>query len=1051
MPFLIFISIVAGYAVSGLLGLELAIPPGYATAIFPPAGISLAALLLSGRRYTPAVWLGSFVMNLWVGYRGAGALSATAVGVAATIALGSALQALLASTLVRRFVGLPATLDRAGTIALFMLHGGAIGCLVGASVGVTTLYSVGFVTGADAPYSWWTWWVGDTIGVMLISPLIFAAWGRPKGLWRSRRLSLLVPSVLGFVLVVALFFKISEVEQRNISERFNQQARSFNVRFQHELDATLEVLRGTGQFFDSSDTVTANEFRRFVLPSISRHPMITAVSWLERVTPDAMPSYLPRLQQLAGRPLQVWEKGADGGHVAVARRAFYTPVTYIEPRKGNEAAMGFDVHSEEVRRTAMVAAMRLQEPFATGHIQLVQGGQRHTSVLVFLPVKTTTPGALTPPAGILSLVLDIWHIAAATQLDEDRRMLHLLLTDSHESPPLYRSETAPGVSKLQFASTISFAGRQWQLSIEPTQSFMRESRSWQAWYGLAGGLILVSLLNAFMLLMTGQKARVEADVAERTRELGAMTSNAEHANQLLAAINRAQSAYISRLQAQPLFDGLLRDLLTITGSEFGVILEQERDPGQPPVVTLRAIRHAAWDDATCADHLRLLSGEGGTRELDQLFGGALAAGDVVFARDAIGGGAALPTLNHRVGIPLIHAGQIVGVIGLANRPQGYQRELVDRLRPLLATCASLAEGFREAQRRQTSEQAREDSELRLRTILDNALDALLTTDEVGCVESANPAAIALFGVPDLAGRQLESLLPGFDELVAAATSGERRAHALTANGGLRGPVPVEALVNPVALPQRTLCVVLLHDLSERLKIEQMKAEFIANMNHELRTPLTAIRGGLSLLRGMFGQQLPDAAKPLLDVADHNSQRLLSLVNDILDIEKIEAGKLPLKLEPIDLAEQVQRAVTLNLHYAEPLQVALRLGEVAAPAQALVDTERLQQVLANLISNAVKFSAPGGAVQLELHAHGGFWRIDVVDHGEGIPPEQQDKLFQKFFQVDGSPSRRQSGTGLGLAITRALVEAMGGRIGFHSQPGQGTVFHVDLPAQPGQAA
>lgn len=1043
-------SIVAGYAVSGLLGLELAIPPGYATAIFPPAGLSLAALLLAGRRYTPAVWLGSFLMNLWVGYRSAGALSATAIGVAAMIALGSAMQALFASTLVRRFVGFPATLSSAGPIALFLLHGGIIGCLVGASVGVTTLYSVGFVTGADAPYSWWTWWVGDTIGVMLITPLIFAAWGQPKGLWRSRRLSLFVPTVLGFVLVVALFFKISEVEQRNIAERFNQQARSFNVRFQHELDATVEVLRATGQFFDGSDSVTVDEFSRFVLPSIARHPTIKAVSWLERVTPDSMPGYLPRLQQLAGRPLQVWEKGADGKPAAVAPRAYYTPVTYIEPRQGNAAALGFDVHSEPVRRTAMEAAMRLREPFATGRIQLVQGEQRHTSVLVFLPVGAASQGGANPPAGVLSLVLDIGHIATATQLDEDRRMLYLQLTGNPALPPLYRSETARGVSTLKFASTISFAGRQWQLLIEPTQDFMRESRSWQAWYGLAGGLILVSLLNAFMLLMTGQKARVEADVAERTRELGAMTSNAEHANQLLEAINRAQSAYISRLQPQPLFDGLLRDLLTITGSEFGVILEQEPDQGRPSAVMLRAICHTGWDDGTCADRLRQFSGDAATRELDRLFCGALAGGSVVFACDATGGAAALPTLNHRVGIPLIHAGQIVGVIGLANRPQGYGLELVDWLRPLLATCASLAEGFREAQRRQASEQAREDSELRLRTILDNALDALLTTDEAGRVESANPAAVALFGVPDLTGRALESLLPGFDELVAAATSGERRAHSLTANGGPRGPVPVEALVNPVALPQRMLCVVLLHDLSERLKIEQMKAEFIANMNHELRTPLTAIRGGLSLLRGMFGQQLPDAAKPLLDVADHNSQRLLSLVNDILDIEKIEAGKLPLKLEPTDLAEQVQQAMVLNLHYAEPLQVVLRLGEITAPAQALADTERLQQVLANLISNAVKFSAPEASVELALHAHGGFWRISVVDHGEGIPTEQQDKLFQKFFQVDGSSTRRRGGTGLGLAISRALVEAMGGRIGFHSQSGQGTVFHVDLPAQAGAA-
>jgi PAS domain S-box-containing protein len=236
------------------------------------------------------------------------------------------------------------------------------------------------------------------------------------------------------------------------------------------------------------------------------------------------------------------------------------------------------------------------------------------------------------------------------------------------------------------------------------------------------------------------------------------------------------------------------------------------------------------------------------------------------------------------------------------------------------------------------------------------------------------------------------------------------------------------------------------DITERKAVERMKREFVATVSHELRTPMTAIKGSLGLLAGGVGGELPPTARELVATAQKNADRLLHLINDILDLEKAESGRQAFDLRPRPLWPILGQALADLRDYARGFEVACGL-EPAVPdlegALAAVDEGRLLQVLANLLSNAIKFSPPGERVRLRLLRTGTRLRVEVANRGPEIPHAFRERIFGKFAQADGSDSRQRGGTGLGLSIAKALVEGMGGTIGFTSEAGD-TVFFFEFP-------
>ena len=232
-------------------------------------------------------------------------------------------------------------------------------------------------------------------------------------------------------------------------------------------------------------------------------------------------------------------------------------------------------------------------------------------------------------------------------------------------------------------------------------------------------------------------------------------------------------------------------------------------------------------------------------------------------------------------------------------------------------------------------------------------------------------------------------------------------------------------------------------IMERSQILRLKEEFVSTVSHELRTPLTSIRGSLGLMLGPLGSTLAPQVKGLVDIAHRNAERLIALVNDILDIDKVESGQMEFHLRPVELPSVLAEAIEANAAYAAERGVKLLMNPDMPALVALTDPQRLLQVLANLLSNAAKFSPSGEVVEITMLQREDQAEISVMDHGSGIPEDFKSRIFQKFAQADGSDSRNKNGTGLGLSIVKAIVERLGGTIGFDSRPGS-TRFTFTLP-------
>jgi PAS domain S-box-containing protein len=237
------------------------------------------------------------------------------------------------------------------------------------------------------------------------------------------------------------------------------------------------------------------------------------------------------------------------------------------------------------------------------------------------------------------------------------------------------------------------------------------------------------------------------------------------------------------------------------------------------------------------------------------------------------------------------------------------------------------------------------------------------------------------------------------------------------------------------------------DISALKELDRLKSEFVATVSHELRTPLTSIRGSLGLLAAGVTGALPDKARELVKIALQNCERLVRLVNDILDSEKMLSGKMDWVMRELDLVELIRRSIKENESYAASHGVSVRMESSEPSIAVLADSDRLVQVVTNLLSNACKFSPPGGVVEVTVQFLGECKRVrvSVADRGAGVPRELQGRLFERFAQLDSNDVRRKGGSGLGLSICRSIIEHLGGVIGFSEREGGGSIFFFELPA------
>lgn len=372
--------------------------------------------------------------------------------------------------------------------------------------------------------------------------------------------------------------------------------------------------------------------------------------------------------------------------------------------------------------------------------------------------------------------------------------------------------------------------------------------------------------------------------------------------------------------------------------------------------------------------------------------------------------------------------------------------------------------------KQTEQQLKETNALR-KAILDAANLAIISTDTHGIIKTFNPGAEAMLGyraeeiidqqTPALFHLEAENIAyaqqlseelcypvaPGFDTFVAKAREGfgDEREWTYVRKDGQRLPVVLSVAALRDSEGEITGFLGIARDISEIKRIDQMKTEFISTVSHELRTPLTAISGALSIIANGKAGSLPEQALRMVQIALNNSHRLIYLVNDLLDMEKLVAGKMIFDIQPYSVRQLILQSIEDNSAYAEQYRVRYELiGRGDAEVQ--VDRQRLLQVLANYLSNAAKFSPPDEVVTIQIQAAFGRVKVRVSDKGPGVSEEFRPHLFKKFSQADSSDTRQKGGTGLGLAICKEIIERLGGTLGIEPDKGQGACFYFELPCE-----
>lgn len=888
------------YGIAGWAALWLAIPPGYASPLYPAAGIALACVLTYGWRMLAGVALGAFAVNALVAFHQGPFTLNTAVMLPAGIALGATLQAWMGAALMRRYASQPLTLSEPQDIAVFFGLGALFSCLLSATVGTATLR---LVLGPQPDPLWFTWGVwasGDILGVLIAAPVTLTLIGHPRSEWAARRLNVGLTLVVATLLMALGVKQVAHWAEVRLLAGFDRDAgnasSSLAARLQYPLNA-LEGLRGV---YLASEDVTRDKMRRSTKTWLTSETHLQAMGWAVVMQRTQVPGFETNVRAVDFPSFRVFDR--PDGDVVPRLDDTLAVMRYIEPFDTNGVALGVNIRSVPEARAAVDTAVRTDSPAATAGFRATQHLGDETVVVIYQAIYKGTPTTvserLRSVRGVIFVTLRMEPMLESMRTGLPH-YLQVCIVDTDPAAVRRRLAGSPGCEKseeeLLHVRPLAFAGRQWDLRISAPRSAMPDAREGSALLFSLAGLLATAMLGALLLTVTGRTRRIEAAVQDRTAAL--------------------------------------------------------------------------------------------------------------------------------------------------------QREIAERER---------------------TEIDLRESEQRFRNILNNVPIGVVYTDLQGHVQQVNPRFCELtgYGADELAGVDLATLMPADDrprnaELSAQLVRGDIPMYRLQSRYLTRDRrmVWVQSVVTLLrdaqGAPHRIVGVV--EDITEHLRLGEAerareiaeaanlaKSEFLSRMSHELRTPLNAMLGFAQLLELDQNHPLPAAQRPWVAQIQGAGWHLLDMINDVLDLSRIESGTLNLQPDRLDLREVIAAALPLVEQDARRRNIQVTQDLPEEHARVIGDSTRVKQILINLLSNAVKYNSDGGRIHVTARATpADAIELVVSDTGLGMTAQQLDQLFQPFNRL-GRERSGMEGTGIGLVISRRLAELMGGSLHARSTAGAGSSFILTLP-------
>ena len=817
-------------------------------------------------------------------------------------------------------------------------------------------------------------------------------------------------SYLGFYVTIDLENRTIKAEQQDITDLAIDALNK-------ELAVSLNIISSIRSFYLASTFVSRSEFKLFTEAELKAHPSIQALEWIPHVSDELREDFRLKAVRDGLLSYDITERDAEGKLVPAKQRADYYPVYYIEPLQGNEAALGFDLASSEKRLTMLKQARRSRQIQATGSITLVQDTSRQK---VFLMVEPTFSSAANDPdklkapfngftLGVIK-ISDLFESAVKPiKTIPDSLLLELAdITDSQNIELLHSSQLSSEMTPLAdkawtVSKVIHFANRDWQLSSIATDAFLNSHASITRWLVLLTGCTLTLLLSGYLRTLIRREAEIQRLVTQRTRELQSSEKMSraiiDTAVDSVITIDESGSISLFSPAAEKLFGYRSEEVIGKNvkmlmpepyQSEHDGYLQHHKQTGEKRIIGI-------------GREVRGLRKDGSTFPMNLSVGKAQVNGDTIY----VGTVTNLTVLKNKEQ-ELLNFSDRLDMAAKAGKIGVWDYDVVseslnwdDRMFEIYGVTRESSPDASEVWRKAINPDDQEHADAEILAALKGGKNFEF---EFGIHwPNGEQRFIQASGVVVFDDKGYGYRLIGINMDITESKRSEE-------NMRLAKQAAEEA--------------------------NRQKSAFLNVMSHELRTPLTVILGYLPLLRNREKMLPAEAVAKVAEDMDISGQHLLEMINDLLDISKIEAGQLNLSIEDIKSQPLIEEMLRKFDNQAQ--QKGIELLSTSEDFSFQVDPRRLRQILINLIGNALKFT-PHGSITITTKYNKNFVTFSITDTGIGIPESEQPFVFDTFRQVDDSSTRNAGGSGLGLAITKRLVELHGGTIEVESKPGSGTTF------------